>query len=156
MKYIYFCYGAAHTSITMANLHLGVLPRDRRPSLREIIHQPLFDRAEAYDHGELRLMGTTPSGDEVYVLGLVGGWKVVGPALQEFLQHMGVDLATVHFEPTLKHAGILLRVGGYTSRALGLVWPGRPLCALGVWLKYHKFSGQVRQVLQAGVRGALP
>ncbi|HYF92886.1 MAG TPA: DUF3189 family protein [Symbiobacteriaceae bacterium] len=30
-KIIYYCYGAAHSSITAANLHLGHLPLDRRP-----------------------------------------------------------------------------------------------------------------------------
>jgi hypothetical protein len=149
MKVIYYCYGSAHSSVTAANLHLGHLPLDRRPRPGEIAHQPLFDRCEDYQVGELRLMGTDEWGHEVYVLGLAGGRKVMAHALRDFLRAAGVDDSALLLEDALAHAGVLLRIGGYSSRRLGLIWLGRPLCALGVWLKYQGFTGHVRRVRDA-------
>jgi len=43
LKVIYHCYGGAHSSVTAANIHLGLLPRERTPGYRELISQKLFD-----------------------------------------------------------------------------------------------------------------
>jgi hypothetical protein len=146
MKLFYYCYGGAHSSVTAANIHLGNLPRDRRPSIREILHQPLFDRAKEHQIGEPILMGPDDEGNEIYAIGLAGGYAVVAPALKEFLQILGVTPDRFSLEGTLQHANILLRVGGFTSRRLGIVFVGRPMCGLGVWLRYHSFIAHVTRV----------
>ncbi|HWI64679.1 MAG TPA: DUF3189 family protein [Symbiobacteriaceae bacterium] len=146
LKVIYHCYGSAHSSVTAANIHVGVLPLDRRPSPFEILHQPLFDRAKTHEVGLARLMGVDEWGNEVYVLGLAGSKNQLRQGLIDFLALWGVPDGRFRFEPTLHHAGIILRVGGYASRGLGWVVLGRPLCALGVWLKYPLFAGHVQQV----------
>lgn len=152
MKIIYYCYGAAHSSITAANIHLGHLPLEGRPAPRELLHQPGFDRAEAHELGDLRLMGTDEWGNEVHVLGLAGARRVMARALLDFLAALGVDTASLLLVDALQHAGVLLRLGGYASRRLGLVWCGRPLCALGVWLKYRAYAAHVRRVRQEVAR----
>jgi hypothetical protein len=146
MKVIYHCYGQAHSSVTAANLHLGNLPRHRRATLSEIAHQPCFDRTESYELGRPLLMGTDEWGSEVYVIGLAGGRRALERAVQEFLIRSGVDPGAFLFADALQHAGVPLRIGGYTSRRLGLIWPGRPLSALGVWLKYPRFVHLVDSV----------
>lgn len=143
---IYFCYGGAHSSVTTANIHLGHLPLDRRPGVYDVLHQPLFDRAESYDLGQLRQMGTDEWGNRICVLGLSGGWQVMGRVLVGFLAACGVPLRRYRFEGTLRSAGLLLRIGGFTSRGLGWVAFGRPLSALGVWLKYPRFAAHARRV----------
>ncbi|HWI52723.1 MAG TPA: DUF3189 family protein [Symbiobacteriaceae bacterium] len=148
-RVIYYCYGSAHSSVTAANIHIGHLPVERRPSPFEILHQPLFDRAESNQIGHFRLMGTDRWGCEVYVLGLAGGKGPMQRAMTDFLAASGAHVGGFRFEPTLSHAGVLLRIGGYTSRGLGWVALGRPLCAVGVWLKYRLFAEHVRQVLDA-------
>jgi len=55
-------------------------------------------------------------------------------------------VSAYRFEDTLRHASVLLRIGGYASRGLGLVGIGRPLCALGVWLCYRQYAEHVRRV----------
>lgn len=149
MKVIYHCYGQAHSSVTAANIHLGHLPRHRLPTLTEIQHQPLFDRTEEHELGTPRLMGMDGWGNEVYVIGLAGGKKALERALIDFLTISGVGRSEFLFVYALQHAGVPLRIGGYTSRRLGLVWPGRPLSAVGVWLKYRRFVSLVDGVFQA-------
>lgn len=146
MKIFYHCYGQAHSSVTAANIHLGHLPRHRRAGLWEILHQPCFDRTEEYELGIPRLMGTDTAGNEVYVVGLAGGKRAMVRALSDFLLAQGVEPSAFRFVNALQHAGVPLRIGGYTSRRLGLIWPGRPLSALGVWLKYPRFVSLVEEV----------
>lgn len=148
MRIFYHCYGQAHSSVTAANIHLGHLPTDRRATLTEIEHQPCFDRTREYELGQPRLMGTDEWGNQVYVIGLAGGKRVMAQALQEFLVAGGVSPDSFLFANALQHAGVPMRIGGYTSRRLGLIWPGRPLSAVGVWLKYPRFVSLVQQVRQ--------
>lgn len=155
MKVIYHCYGQAHSSVTAANIHLGNLPRHRRPTVTEIEHQPCFDRTEDYELGVPRLMGTDEWGNEVYVIGLAGGKRAMEQAVQDFLVRSGVDPDDFLFANALQHAGVPLRIGGYTSRRLGLIWPGRPLSAIGVWLKYPRFAHLAQSVRQQ-VQSRLP
>ncbi len=146
MRIIYHCYGQAHSSVTAANIHLGHLPRHRRASIAEIRHQPCFDRTQPHELGIPRLMGVDEAGHEVYVIGLAGGKRALEPALREFLERSGIDPAAFLFANALQHAGVPLRIGGYTSRRLGVVWLGRPLSALGVYLKYPAFVDLVHRV----------
>jgi hypothetical protein len=146
MKLFYCCYGSAHSSVTAANIHLGHLPLDRRPSLAEILHQPLFDRAEDGEIGDPFYMGRDEQGHEIYILGLAGAERTMTRALERFLRDQGIDLSAIRFIDVLQHAGSLMRVGGFTSRRLGWVAIGRPLCALGVYLKYPLFAAHVRRI----------
>lgn len=146
LKLFYYCYGGAHSSVTAANIHLGNLPSHRRPPIREILHQPRFDRAKEYEIGEPVLMGPDDEGHEIYAVGLGAGYARLAPALEEFLQIQGVAPDRFALEGTLQHANMLLRVGGFTSRRLGIVFVGRPMCGLGVWLRYHSFIENVTRV----------
>lgn len=146
MKLFYHCYGQAHSSVTAANIHLGHLPRHRRATLTEIQHQPCFDRTQEYELGVPRLMGTDEWGNQVYVIGLAGGKRAMERAVQDFLVAGSIAPTDFLFANALQVAGLPLRVGGYTSRRLGLIWPGRPLSAVGVWLKYPRFVALVEQV----------
>lgn len=146
MKLYYCCYGGAHSSVTAANIHLGHLPQNRRATVAEIIGQPLFDRARHSSIGTPVLMGRESAGLEVYALGLGTQQRQKMIALAEALA--AGELAAERFTlvNTLCCAGTLMRVGGYASRRLGLVTIGRPLCAAGVWQKYHLFVRLVRAI----------
>lgn len=146
MRIFYFCYGSAHSSITAANLHLGVMPLGRRARVSEIIHQPMFDRAENYQIGQAILMGTDEQANEIYALGLAGSQHPMAHALRDFLELNGVDTGQVLFADALQNAGLSMRIGGFSSRRLGLIFPGRQICAFGVWQKYPKFVALVRRI----------
>jgi hypothetical protein len=153
MKIFYHCYGSAHSSVTAANLHLGLLPRARRPPLAEILHQPLFDRALHCDVGRPILMGADEWGHEVFVIGLAAGKKPLAGALADFAALHGVGRHQLLMVDALGAAGWTLRVGGYLSRRIGLVRLGRPLSAAGVWANYWAFVAIVETVLDRAARG---
>jgi hypothetical protein len=154
---IYFCYGGSHSSITAANIHLGRLPAGRRAGFRQILRQPHFDKAEKEELGLIRHMGDDEAGNAVHVVGLAGGKAVVSRALTDVLALCGVPVADFRFEPTLQNAGVILRLGGYASRGLGWVAVGRPVCVLGVWLKYPLYAAHVSEVRRnLGLTGYRP
>lgn len=146
MKVIYHCYGQAHSSVTAANIHLGHLPRHRRATLAEICRQPCFDRTLQHQLGTPQLMGIDEWGNPVYVVGLAGGRRTLERAVADFLRLQGVAEGEFLLVNALQHAGLPMRIGGYASRRLGLIWPGRPLSAIGVWVKYRRFVALVEAV----------
>lgn len=146
MKLFYFCFGSAHSSVTAANIHLGRLPLEGRPSVRAIMYQPCFDRFPHSRLGQATQMGRDEQGHEIYVIGLASGKLALAQALRDYLLSQGVAQEAVQFVDTLRHAHPLMRIGGYASRRLGLVFPGRWLAAVGVWFHYGRFAGQVRAV----------
>ncbi|HCX78095.1 MAG TPA: hypothetical protein DG577_01645, partial [Firmicutes bacterium] len=44
---IYHCYGGAHSSVTAAAVHVGLLARDKTPSRLELVSLPYFDAQKA-------------------------------------------------------------------------------------------------------------
>jgi hypothetical protein len=80
------------------------------------------------------------------VCGLGGGRTATVPALLQFLELSGIDPDRVRLVDTMPTVNLLMRVGGYTSRVLHIVWLGRPLVALGNWLAYTKQLRLVAQV----------
>lgn len=69
MKIIYNCYGGAHSSVTAAALHLGLLPEARPATAKELLSLPYYDAQVGKDHGRIRFMGFDEWGNEVYVVG---------------------------------------------------------------------------------------
>jgi hypothetical protein len=145
VKVVYYDYGGSHSTVTAAHLHLGRMPSDRTPSVREIMAQPAFDVADTQDLGKLRRMGTDEQGNEVYVLGLASGRAALAPAMRQFLALFGEDPGQLCMVNSMEHVNLAMRVGGFASRRLGLVALGRPLVAWGVQLQYQQ---QVRMVAQ--------
>ncbi|MGE5599820.1 MAG: DUF3189 family protein [Bacteroidota bacterium] len=130
MRVFYQCYGRAHTSIVAAHLHLGNLPVETRPTVREIMSLPYFDRARETDIGQPLLLGRDRDGHEIFALGLGMGIRQGLGALCSVLRTGGEEEPLV--VNTLKGLGLVARLGGGLSRELGLVAVGRPLVAHGV------------------------
>lgn len=144
MKIIYACFGGAHSSVTAAAIHLGVLPVAGRPPVRRILGLELFDRQTSADMGRLRLVGQDGWGNQVYVLGR-------GPLRAPFVdllpaaaRAMGGEAVLAVDTVRLINWGMIL--GGILSRRLGLVWPGRWLVAWGTWLAYPLLARLVQEV----------
>lgn len=139
MIVVFYCYSGNHTSVTVANLYLGRLPRHRRATYLEILGQPHFDTSPASRMGCLVPMGTDPAGRPVYCLGLGAGKEAAVQALTDFLAAVGAGPDQVALLDSLHLANLPMRIGGFLSRRLRLVALGRPLVALGVWLQYPRF-----------------
>lgn len=130
MKIIYHCFGGSHSSVTAAALHLGMLKRNEIPTPEDLIKIPYFDKTSDSDFGSIRYMGTDEFSNDVYVLGK----KSLGNRFSSIL--MGVaevlgkqdDLIVVNCMDLVNWS---MKIGGFTSRRLGLVVLGRPVVSWG-------------------------
>jgi hypothetical protein len=148
MKIIFHCYGGTHASPVTAALYLGRLDERRRPEVRELLQLALFDRVKPWDFGRLIPVGKDESGNQIYVLGCGRYPGVVRRALTGFLRLLGgnpEDLLLVDVTPNIN---LLMRIGGFTSRALGLTTVGRPLVGLGVRLAFPKLVRLAQETRQ--------
>lgn len=134
VRIIYHCFGAAHTSVTAAALHCGRLPARGRVTAGEVLGVPGFDRRGGRDIGAAFFFGCDSRACEVYVIGFDGSRQLIARAAKELLAHVPGAAGRVLLAETLPAASALVKVGGYSSRRLGLVRLGRPLAAMGILL----------------------
>ena len=146
MKVIYTCYGGAHSSPVAAAIHLGRLRPDRPPTPAELMALDLYDKTAARDYGRLAFLGRDEDGNEVYVLGRGPGGTAVERALRSGLELAGQGGMPVRLVDTLPCVNAWMRVGGFLSRALGLVALGRPLVIYGTRLAFPRLVELVSRV----------
>lgn len=134
VRVIYHCFGAAHTSVTAAALHCRDLPAHGRVTLGEVLRLPGFDRRDCGDIGGAFYYGGDSRACEVYVIGFDGSRRVIARASDELLARLPGTGERVVLAGTLPAASTLVKIGGYSSRRLGLIRLGRPLAAMGTVL----------------------
>ncbi|MDK2784373.1 MAG: hypothetical protein PWQ41_462 [Bacillota bacterium] len=131
MMIFYCCYGRAHSSVAAAALHLGWL-RCSEAALAEIIRLPYFDCASREDFGLPLALAQDSRGNQVFILGHGPAREMVERALKSTLEHCGWPWEEILFVRTDQCLNIWTRIGGFLSRRLGLVFPGRTLAAYGI------------------------
>lgn len=126
MKIIYHCFGGSHSSILAAALHLGLIEKNRLPSMDEMLALPYFDKTSKKDFGSIRFMGIDEYKNEVYVLGK----KNVGRRHENMLKGVAELLGKkdeVIFVDCMPRVNLGMKLGGFTSRRMGWVSLGRPV-----------------------------
>ncbi|HHV78178.1 MAG TPA: DUF3189 family protein [Firmicutes bacterium] len=149
---IFHCYGSAHTSVVQAALYLGLLSRDRPPLTEELNRIPHFDKVIKSDIGTPMFMGNDKRGRPVYVLGFGSGKGPLKRLLQEIIALLGIPQGNIRFFDSLSTAGFLTRLGGFLSRGIGLVWPGRPIVNYAIrrdWSRVCALSERISERLEA-------
>ncbi len=136
MEVIYCCYAGAHTSVTAAGIHVGLLPTISRPSAREILSLPNFDRGSSRELGRVLRFGEDEYGNSVYVAGLGPSRGTTLAALRLVLQASGVSADALCFVDALQCISLWVRFGGFLSRRCGCVSLGRPMCVYGILARY--------------------
>lgn len=137
MKIIYHCYGGSHSSVIASALHLGLLSRERLPTMEEMMALPYFDKTTASDFGSIRFMGIDEFHNEVYVLGK----KSFSPRYTRILTGVaeilgaGEQVLTVDCMDRVNWA---MKLGGFTSRRAGIVSLGRPVLGKGTREAFFK------------------
>ncbi|HEY8417965.1 MAG TPA: DUF3189 family protein [Limnochordales bacterium] len=146
VRVIYTCYGGTHSSPVAAAIHLGQLPRDRVPSADQLLRVPRFDRVDGASRGRLTLVGIDGRGNPVYVVGRGNtALAALRNTIETTLRLAGRADLPLLLVDTLGCVNGLMRIGGYLSRALGLVPIGRPLVVLGTQLTYPRLVRLVEQ-----------
>lgn len=146
MKFIYNCYGAAHSSVTAAGLHLGLLPPERPASNRELLSLPYYDATTEPDHGRIRFMGFDPEGNEVYITGKRNLGNSYEKIMRAYLRIATGRDDQIVFINTMPYVNIFMVIGGFLSRRLGFNRLGRYIILCGTRISYRKFAMLADQV----------
>ncbi len=142
MKVIYHCYGGSHSSVLAAALHLGLIDKTTLPALDDLLNLPIFDKTCDDDFGLVRFVGKDELGHEIYILGK----KNLGDRYTKILEGtaaiLGVkrDLIAVN---VISRVNWLMRIGGFSSRKLGLVKLGRFLLFHGTRQAFFEIANIV-------------
>lgn len=113
---------------------------------QEILAAPRFDMSTNADIGRLIYMGQDTLGYEVYILGLGAGHRHIKYAVDAALRLAGVPKSEYRLVNCLPCVNLATRLGGFTSRSLGIVKLGRPLVAWGVARSYRNYLHIVQKV----------
>ena len=145
-RIFYACYAGTHSSVLAGSLHLGLLTEGKRVS-----DLPLFDRRIHADMGVPAFLGVDRYGSEVYVLGT--GW--LSQTLEKRLCGL-IELASPRANACVCSVRGFLdlpaRIGGFASRRISLVWPGRELIALSLGRKRPEMEEAVGYCLDLSKR----
>lgn len=154
---VYCCFGGTHSSPVAAAIHLGLLPRDRVPTWTELMAVPFFDRMTKEERGRLLPFGTDGRGRHVFVLGRGPDPRSVESAVRSGWVAAGGPRDGLRFVDTLGCVNGWMRVGGFLSRAVGLVKLGRPLVLFGTQRAYRALCRLVEETEGTdGGHGARP
>ncbi|MGE5582633.1 MAG: DUF3189 family protein [Bacillota bacterium] len=149
MKIFYYCFARSHSSVIAGHIHLGNLPLERLPSIKEIINAPGFDQSTVKEVGIPYFLGKDPQGREIYIIGF-------GSKQQLALQTIGFVLEGSNhqhdwrFINTLDKIGYLTKIGGFLSRSMGIVVLGRYLAARGIQKNYWRLVELVEKTKELG------
>lgn len=146
MKIIYHCYGGAHSSVTAASIHLGLLPADCIPSLQAFWKIPAYDRQKNNEHGHIFYIGKDEAGHEVYFAASRGRPLVFERICRGLAGIMDIPPEEYMIIDVLQNVNWTMKLGGYLSRRCGLIKIGRPLVTLGTQAAYLLLVDLVRQV----------
>lgn len=140
MNIIYHCVGGAHSSTLAASVHLGYLPIDANPSIKDILNIPFFDTLTKQEQGKILLRGIDEHGNKVFTLSRQFVPRLVLPAIKDAYQMGGGNLSDLLLVNTMNSVNWLMKIGGFSSRRLHLVSFGRPIVAYGSKKAYGKIT----------------
>lgn len=144
MILIYHDFGGTHTSCVCANIHTNNLPMDRIPEKEEIINLSTFDKITKADYGHLMYIGTDEIGTKVFTLCRKSSKKFVIPAIYDVYKIFNSSMNGLFLTDTSPTVNNLMRIGGFSSRSLGLISFGRPIVVKGVQKNYLKLVDLVK------------
>ncbi len=145
MHIIYYDVGGAHSVAVASALHLHKLPIDHKPNKDDILSLPTFDKVKTEDIGHLIYQGDDEFGNQVYTLGCKYYRDIVLATLEDTYNLVGnrKNLLLIDTKPTIN---TIMKIGGYTSRVLGLMTIGRPIVVRGVLKAYPQLVNLVTGV----------
>lgn len=141
MKHIiYHCVGGTHSSALTAAIHLDLLPSNRKPSSKDITSISFFDTLVKEDQGKILFRGQDADGNKIYTLSRQFVPQLVLPAVKDAWELAGGRREELLIVNTMPAVNLLMRIGGFSSRRLGLVSFGRPLVTKGAINAYDTLT----------------
>lgn len=130
MKIIYHCFGGSHSSVLASAIHLGLIDKSRLPTMEEMMAIPYYDKTSDADFGSIRFMGIDEFKNEIYVLGKKSMGKRYANILLGIADILGVSDKLISVN-CMNQVNWSMKIGGFTSRRMGLEWLGRPVLGSG-------------------------
>jgi len=146
MKVIYHCYGGAHSSVTAASIHLGLLPADHIPCREAFWKIPFYDRQENDEHGHIFFMGRDERGNEVYFMARRGRPVVLESVINGLAGVFDIPPGEYLLVNVMQNVNWTMKLGGYLSRRCGFIRIGRPIVTLGTQAAYFQLVDLVRKI----------
>ncbi|MEL7565137.1 MAG: DUF3189 family protein [Dehalobacterium sp.] len=146
MIIIYCCFGGSHSSVTAAAIHLGMLSSTKIPTGKELLSVPYYDRQIGKDHGYFRYMGDDEYGNQIYIIGKHNLGKGFEDLIRQLAKILGLDQGNLVIVDTMPYVNLMMMIGGYTSRRLGIVTIGRPIVIRGTQNAFLKLASMVHRL----------
>ncbi|MCT8978155.1 DUF3189 family protein [Clostridium sp. CX1] len=152
MIVIYHDVGGTHSTATAANIHINNLPVDRIPNKSELLALPTFDKIHKNQLGHMIYIGKDEFGSKVYTVGRKYSPELLIPAIKDIFNIAGgeEELKIVDTHPTVN---MWMKIGGFTSRKLGIVSIGRPIVTYGTLKAYNSIAEIVKGVKSSIKKG---
>lgn len=77
---------------------------------------------------------------------MAGSEEVIKNILKSVLKIHGIENKNILLKNTLNNVNLLVRIGGFLSRKLGMIFPGRILTVIGLKISFSKFIKTVNSV----------
>ncbi len=137
MDIIYHDVGGSHSVVVASALHLKKLDPDKLPTKEDLNKLSMFDRIQKEDYGHLIYQGDDEFGNSVYTVGCKYSSKISLKLLKDIYKLVGDEnnLMLVDTRPTIN---ILMKLGGFLSRGVGLRMIGRPIVTKGTLQAYFQ------------------
>lgn len=145
MKIIYQCYGGSHSSVLAAAIHLGLVDYNIFPSYEDLFALPFFDKTNDDDFGSIRLMGIDELGHEVYVLGKKDFSHRYSKIFSGIANLLGMEENLLAVD-VIGKVNWVMKIGGYSSRKLGLVRVGRFFLYYGTKKSFYEIVSLVENI----------
>lgn len=146
MKIIYHCYGGAHSSVTAASIHLGLLPMDHIPDQHMFWQIPLYDRQDVDEHGHIFFMGVDEFENEVYLTARRSRPVVLERVFEGLAGIFNIPKEDYLFVNVMEKVNLTMKFGGFISRRWGFIKLGRPIVTLGTQAAYFRVVELVREI----------
>ncbi|GFP76626.1 DUF3189 family protein [Clostridium fungisolvens] len=145
MIVIYHDVGGCHSSAVAANIHINKLPMDILPLKEELLSIDTFDNITKNDLGKLIYIGRDEFDSKVYTLCRRHWGKLVIPAISDLYKELNGDMEGLFLANTSPSVNNIMRIGGFSSRVLGLVSFGRPIVTNGTLKAYYDIVDIVKK-----------
>jgi hypothetical protein len=145
MKIIYHCFGGSHSSVTVAALHLGLLSPERLPTPQELMAVPYYDKTHDDDFGSIHYMGRDDKGNEIYILGKKSLGNRFSHLLMGVAEILGQEDQLLVIN-VMDRVNISMKLGGFTSRRIGIPFLGRPVVIRGTRQAFASMINLVEEI----------
>jgi hypothetical protein len=144
VKIIYHCYGGTHSSVLAAAAHLKLIPTGKEPDRKLLKGLPFFDKQLKKDLGRIFFLGRDEQGHDVFIVGRLDCPEIIEKGLYDLAKIFSLpreDFMTVNAMSCVSGS---MKIGGFLSRALGIVGLGRPIVVWGSIRAYRHLKELVQ------------